>query len=319
MKYYLGLFISLFLLAGCDDGDLITENFNFSTVQVQKCTTSNSLYKLNAIEALILNIDETNFPNITTAANTPTVISITATGVIQYRKYSGSVNAASICDSPAPSNPVVLEEWNVSGGKIEITTTEVFDATGTTVIAYNHNIVFKNINFIYEDKQIAYDTYDFGDYRTQVIILPFNFASANTIKCTTNNLIFRYSDKEVLLLDIDPTLFLNEATAVGVPREKLIDNATNKVIYRVYNGSLNANFFCSSITPTSPLLSEEWIAENGIDSTSGIIKVETVALDLTTYEHTIKLYKTNFKNGIKQYSPAPNGDYIFGTYRTIKI
>jgi hypothetical protein len=316
MKYYLVLFVSLFLVTGCDDGDLITENFNFSAAQIQKCATSNTLYKLNAQEALILNIDEINFPNVITVANTPRVIPISSSTSIQYRKYSSAVLLGSICDSPAPSNPVVLEEWNVSGGNVEITTTAVYDAAGTSIIAYNHNIVFKNITFVATDKQIAYDSYIYGDFRTEVVVLPFKFSTAVTQKCDTKNLIFKYNDTEVLLLELNTSLFSNAATVPGTPREQLIDGVTNKVIYRIYNGSLNANFFCASIPPSTPTLTEEWTTENGVPTVSGIIRVETVALNATTFQHTIKLYKTTFKNGIKTFSPAPTGEYTFGTYTT---
>ena len=274
MKYFIILFLNLSLLTGCNDGDLITETFNFETnTNVIKCEASNILYKINASEALILNTPEENFPNVETVVNIPRVVPIGNATSILYRKYSQTVAANSICNSPAPATPVVLEEWNIIGGKIEIITTKLFDTNGTTVVAYNHNIVLKNVTFVSAGKQVVYDTYAFGNYRTNVIKLPFEFTLSQTIKCTNNNLIFRYNANEVLLLDLDQSIFVNSATAVGSPRTQLI-NATNKVVYRTYNGSLNANFFCSSIPPSSPLLVDEWIGQDGVLGVSGIIKVE---------------------------------------------
>jgi hypothetical protein len=86
----------------------------------------------------------------------------------------------------------------------------------------------------------------------------------------------------------------------------------NKVIYRVYNGGLNTAFFCSSIPSSNPVLTEEWVAENGVATTSGIIKVVTTQQTTSTYKHTIKLFNTTFKKGIRTYSPAPGADYEFG-------
>ncbi|WP_258929435.1 hypothetical protein [Flavobacterium davisii] len=57
---------------------------------------------------------------------------------------------------------------------------------------------------------------------------------------------------------------------------------------------------------------EEWIAQEGITDVSGIIVVETSQQTTSTYRHVIKLRKVIFKNGIKTYSPNPNGDYEFG-------
>ena len=316
MKYFIILFLSLSLLTSCNDGDLITETFNFETnTNVIKCDASNIFYKINASEALILNTPEENFPNVETVVNTPRVVSIGNTTTILYRKYSEKVAANSICNSPAPATPVVLEEWNIIGGTMQIITTKLFDTNGTTVVAFNHNIVLKNVTFVTTGKQVVYDTYAFGNYRTNVVKLPFEFSLSQTIKCTNNNLIFRYNANEVLLLDLNQTIFANAVTVVGSPRTQLI-NATNKVVYRTYNGSLNGNFFCSSIPPTSPLLVDEWIGQDGVAGVSGIIKVETEALtNPTGFRHTITLFKVTFKKGFQTYTPLLD-NYVFGTYVT---
>lgn len=314
MRYFLVLFISVLAVTGCDNGDVIVETFNFENVTIQKCTDANILYKINAQEALILTTPDTNFENTVTPVNTPRVINITGSTSIKYRKYDGTATTVNICGTPTLT---VLEEWEAIGGTIEITTTQVFGTDGTTVIAYNHNIVFKNITFNTPDKQVVYDSYEFGNYRTNVINLNFDYDSATTQDCPGNNLIFKYNTNNALLLDIDQSLFANAATPVGSPRTALISTATNKVVYRVYSGGLNANYFCSAITPATPTLTEEWAAEDGIAATSGIITVDTeTTIDPNVFKHTIKLYKTTFKKGIYKYSPAPDGYYTFGIYYT---
>lgn len=314
MKYFWALFISVLALTGCDDGDMIEDNFNFENTTVQKCSNSNILYKINDLESLVLNTPETNFPNEETELNTPRVINVSGTTSIVYRKYGGSVSSSSICGTPTV---LVLEELVVTGGTVEITTNKVLGPDNITVVAYNHNIVFKNITFtsLTSPKQIVYNSYVFGNHRTDVIDLEFDYSTVTMQNCDSNNLIFKYNTNNALLLDVDPALFANVET-LGTPRTALINTATNKIVYRVFNGNLNANYFCAAITPSTPTLVEEWVAEDGVAATSGIIKVETVAVDATHFKHTITLYKTTFKKGIYTYSPAPDGDYVFGEYTT---
>jgi hypothetical protein len=317
MRYFLLVIISLCTIVSCDDGDLITEDFNFEKVTtITKCDNSNILYKVSGQESMILDTSEENFPNIETEPGKPNVLTIGKEASLVYRKYNGNVDSTSICSSPPPANPVVSEEWTISGGTVEITTVKLLDDKAV-IIGYNHNIVLKNVTFTSQQKQIVYDSYVFGNYRTNVTVLPFKFADAKTQKCDSKNLIFRYNENEVLLLDVDPLLFANEATTPGKPRVKPID-ASNKVVYRLYNGPLNTDFFCATLQPFNPVLTQEWIAENGVEETSGLIKVETVALDVKTFEHTIKLFKTTFKRGIATFSPSPEGDYLFAVYKTEK-
>ena len=312
MKYFLTIFISVLLLTSCDDGNLITENFVFENATVQKCSDSNILYKINDVEALIFNTPETNFPNTETVAGTPRVVSIGGATSLIYRKFATNTSTNNICNTPTIP---VLEEWTVTGGTVEITTTKITDTNGI-IVAYNHNIVFKNITFVTPDKQIVYDSYTFGSYRTEITNLNFDYSLATTQNCGGNNLIFKYNNNNALLLDVDATLFTNTVTPIGSPRTALINTTTNKVVYRVYNGSLNTNFFCAAITPTTPTLTEEWIAEDGVAATSGIISVETVAIDATHFKHTITLYKTTFKKGILTYIYPTSDNFVFGEYIT---
>ncbi len=307
MKYLWIIFVSSFLFSACNDGDLITKTFNFEGVSVQKCAASNILYKINYQEALILNTPETNFPN-TEGTST---INIGGTTSLTYKKYSETASTSEVCTIPTLP---VLEQWNVVGGTIEITRNKIFDTDGITVLAYNHNIVFKNVTFVANGEQIVYDTYTFGNYRTNIVNLDFDFTLATTQKCSTNNLIFKFKDNKALLLDVSSSLFLNAATTT--PRTAIIDGINNKVVYRIFSGSLNTNYFCASITPSAPILTEEWIAKNGVADVSGIITVETIAIDATHFKHTITLYKTTFENGVQSYIYPLSDNYIFGEYIT---
>lgn len=303
MKNFWTLLVSLIVLTSCNDGNLIEDTFSFSNVSVQKCASSNILYKINDKEALVLNTPDSNFQNKEQTQSIP----VNGTTSIVYKKFSTTSNTNEICATPTIP---VIETWNVVGGTLEIVSTKIMDNTNTSIVAYNHKITFKNITFITPTKQVVYDTYEFGSYRTEVINLNFNYSTAIMQNCSGNNLIFKYNGNNALLLDINSTLFDH---TLGT-KSQIIDT-NNKVIYRVYNGSLNTNFFCSAITPSTPTLTEEWIAQNGVAATSGEIRVETV-LSGSQYKHTIKLYNTTFKKGILEYNPAPNAEYIFGDYFT---
>lgn len=301
MKYFLSLLVSFLVLTGCDDGDIIEETFNFANATVQKCASSPVLYKISDNEALILNTPESTFPN----EEGTRIVPVSGATSIIYRKYATTTTTENICGTPTLP---ISEEWFVTGGSLEIISTKIFDTTNPTeVIAYNHKITFKNITFTAPTKQVVYTIYDFGSYRTEVIDLAFDYTTAITQTCSGNNLIFKFNNTNALLLDIDPALFDH---TIGT--KTALISATNKVTYRVYNGSLNTSFFCSSIPPTSPTLTEEWVAEDGVTATSGIIKVETTVDSPTTYKHVITLNNTTFKKGVQTYSPAPGSDYFFG-------
>ena len=315
MKYVWALFVSVLLLSGCDDGDLIVENFDFDGASVQKCSDSNTLYKTNAKEALIFVTPESKFANQT---QTQTYV-VDAQTSITYRKYSENVIVSSICGTPVQT---ITEEWTcLPGGTVEINSTPIYDTDiPTKIIAYNHAVTFKNMVFQAPDKQVVFDSYVFGNYRTDVTDLAFDFNPAGTVKsCTTKNLIFKHNGNKALLLEVDKAaLFPNVITAPGSPRTALINGTTYKVVYRVYSGGLNDDFFCSSITPSNPILTEEWTADNGEADVSGIIRVVTEDAGSGTFKHTISLYKTTFRKGVKYYSPDPdnNGIYVFGVYFT---
>lgn len=314
MKYIWALFVSVLLLTGCDDGDIIVENFDFENENIQKCADVNTLYKINDKEALIFITPETKFANLN---QTQTYIVESGTS-ITYRKYSEAVVTSSICGTPTQT---VTEEWAcLDGGTVEIKSTPIYDTViPTKIIAYNHAITFKNIVFQAPDKQVVYDSYTFGNYRTEVTDLAFNFTSpVEVIKCNSNNLLFKYNSNKVLLLDVVKSdLFVNAVTPVGSPRTALINSTNNRIVYRVYSGGLNEDFFCSAITPSNPILTEEWNADIGEANVKGIIKVVTeAAVAPNTFKHTIFLYKTTFRRGVKYYSPNPDGDYEFGVYYT---
>ncbi len=322
MRYYFLIILSLLLFNGCDDGDLITSEVNLDNeTNVQKCDDSNTLYKINGSEVIILNVSESNFINQVTPEGSPRVVSIGNEATAVFRKYSGVIDSKNICTNPAPANPVVLEEWGITGGTIEIITKSILDnSSPAAIVAFNHNIILKNVTFTSpSNEKVVYTEKIFGNYRTEVTKLPFKFEGTTIQKCDSKKLLFKYDNSEVLILELDPKLFEKSATPKGKPREVLINSLTNgirnKVTYRTYNGSLNKEFFCATLTPSIPTLVEEWPAEDGEDGISGIVRVESEAANTTAsvFKFTIILYKVIYKNGFREFTPTPD-EYIFGSF-----
>jgi hypothetical protein len=301
MKRVFSLLVLVILLNGCDDGDLTLETIDFEDVTTQTCTNNNIIYKLKENEALLLEIPKTSFVNDPTVPGIPTVINIdNSTNRVVYRFYNGKVTTDNICNTIPPATPYANDEWVATSGKIEITTTTITQAgsiAGSTVITgYKHHIVFKNITFDKGNGTQVYDTFDFGDYTTTSTSLPFGF-DKNVEQCSSNPKdVYNYISSEALTLEnLDPSLIVNVETALNTPRTALIDAVKNKLTYRLYNGLLTPGYFCNTIPPTLPTISEEWNGLNGVANVSGIIEVTTIKSGTTAFKHTIIIKNATLK------------------------
>lgn len=168
MKKFTVLITVLFILNSCDDGDIKLESFNFSSQSITKCNDplKTFLFKVNAQEILLLNIGADSYVNTVTPPNEPRVFQIGINSSIFYRIYSADIPSGFICNSIAPANPVVTNEWNATGGTIEVTTIARLDTDETTILGYTHSFVFKNISFSNETNTFSFPVYFFGDYQT---------------------------------------------------------------------------------------------------------------------------------------------------------
>jgi len=171
MKKLFVLLSFVFMLNSCDDGDITLESFNFSSQPILKCNddTKPFLYKINNNELLLLNVSAEIYSVDTTAVTAfPYIHSypINSTTSVAYRLYSDTVPSTFICNSIAPATPVVTNEWNATGGTIEVTSIERFDTDGTTLIGYTHTIKLLNINFSNISNSFSFEEYLFGNYQT---------------------------------------------------------------------------------------------------------------------------------------------------------
>lgn len=317
MKKVVSLMFFALLLNSCDDGNLIQEDISFEDSSTQSCSGNNIIYKLKEKEALLLEIPKTLFKDEPSLPNTPTIIDINSTNRVVYRFYNGTVTANNICETIPPASPVVTDQWNASGGKIQIFTTAIKESNttdnSTKITGYNHSIVFKNITFDKNNGTQVYETFPFGEYITKVKSLDFGF-DQTVEKCTSSNLVYNYTTSEALTLDIDPNLIINEVTALNTPRKGVIGTAKNILTYRLFSGLLTSDYFCNTTTPTTPTVVQQWDAVAGVVDLNGIIEVTTTTNGPNGFKHTIVLKKVTLKKGNSDFSLGDN--YLYGDLLT---
>ena len=103
-----------------------------------------------------------------TPDGSPRIVNVSGTNQIIYRIYSGNVTSTNICATIPPATPVVEQEWNATGGTIEIITDALYDTDGITVIGYTHNIKFVNVNFSGPSNSFSFTEYLFGNHETDL-------------------------------------------------------------------------------------------------------------------------------------------------------
>lgn len=167
---------------------------------------------------------------------------------------------------------------------------------------------------------------DDGNLTQEVI----SFDTVTTQSCNTNNIIYKIKGQEALLIQIPSSSFTNEPTTAGSPT--ILDiNSTNRVVYRFYNGTISSSMFCETIPPSSPTVTDEWIATAGkIQITTTAIKTTnatTGKTSITGYNHNIVFKNITFakQNGTQVYETFAFGDYsrtitplVFGFDETLE-
>jgi hypothetical protein len=314
MKRFLGILLFVFVLNGCDDGDLEVQNIDFADVTTNKCSSKDVVYKIKDSEMLLIEIPvETTFLNEQTPENAPIIVPISSTVKVKYRQYNGNITEDNICPTIPDANPSLQEEWNAIAGTIEITTTAVKSTNQTTgltkITGYRHYIVFKNITFEKPNGVQTYETYVFGNYNTSISALPLGFTD-EAQKSTCDNRVFNIKGSELLTFDTTNYAALFENVVTTTPRTALI-NTSNKLSYRLYNNVVTDTYLCSNPIPTTPTLLQEWNAVDGIENVSGIIEVTTSTYG-TGFQHTIRLKNVVMKKSNSDFTLG--NDYLFGSF-----
>lgn len=324
MNRVLGIFIAVFLCTSCDDGDLVFQDIDFSTVAAKKC--DNKIYKISDAEALILKIGDSDtddnflaaFPLEPTETNDPTKINIdNSINRVVYRLYNGAVSEANICGSIPAAFPAIIEEWEATSGEIEIITRDIAIANtnlgfegGEKITGYQHNIVFNNVTFQKADgTSQVYDVFPFGVYEKTITPLSFNFGDTALQNCTSSNIVFKTVGTEAFSINLDPALL--STSTPGVVKTGIVSADVNAVNYYVFPSAtlINQDLLCGSNPTVAPR--QRWTGVAGEQNFSGI--VEVVANPLpggNGFSYTIRLKKLTLKKDRNEFLLAD--DYLFG-------
>ena len=153
---------------------------------------------------------------------------------------------------------------------------------------------------------------DDGNLTVDVI----DFTEVTAQKCSDKDVIYKVKDAEMLFIEIPASTFTENETLVGAPIEVSI-NATNKVTYRKYDGSVSSSNICPTIPDATPNLVEQW------NATSGIIQITSTAIKSTnTTDNSTRItgytYNIVFKNITFQKPTGPQvyETFLFGNYAT---
>jgi hypothetical protein len=167
---------------------------------------------------------------------------------------------------------------------------------------------------------LAFNSCDDGD----LILEDINFDDVDTQSCDTNDILYKLKEKEALLLEIPKSVFVNEPTVPGIPTVIDIDNTTNQVVYRFYNGTIATENICNTIPPALPNVTDQWTASAGqiqiITTTIKSTDATNNSTRITGYNHNIVFKNITFDKGdgtnIK-HETFPFGDYITSPTNTL--
>lgn len=154
-----------------------------------------------------------------------------------------------------------------------------------------------------DDGEMTFDTFDFSE--------------VNATLCDNNKLLYKINGNEALVLQInnatDAFPFRN---VLGV-KTILLNNASNKVYYRTFDGTVTGDYFCSNIPPVSPIVTSEYVTS---ETGNGSIEITTTLIPSTTtlatakYLHSIILKNVTFANAAG--GTITYDELNFGTYQT---
>lgn len=151
MKKLLYLIIPIVFI-GCDDGDIITNDFDFDDSAVEACdptdgagATSNYVFYQNEdsnFESLVLQFNTDDDILNTVGQYGPYSISSTSFNSFEYRKFDASPGDDYYCNSIPPSSPRVTEVYNAIAGDIYIETKKRSDDDNDGIPSTEEGAVF---------------------------------------------------------------------------------------------------------------------------------------------------------------------------------
>jgi PBP1b-binding outer membrane lipoprotein LpoB len=138
-----------------------------------------------------------------------------------------------------------------------------------------------------------------------------SFEDVATQNCTTNNIIYKLKDTEALILEVVGFTFPTETKS-----QELDISASNRVLYRFYNGTVTSSTICETIPPATPIVVDQWTTSGGkiVINTTAVKTTNTTdnSTKITGYNHNITFKNITFvkSNGTQVYETFPFGDYV---------
>ena len=138
-----------------------------------------------------------------------------------------------------------------------------------------------------------------------------SFEDVATQNCTTNDIIYKLKDSEALILEVVGFTFPTETKS-----QELDISASNRVLYRFYNGAVTSSTICETIPPATPIVMDQWTTSGGkiVINTTAVKTTNTTdnSTKITGYNHNITFKNITFvkSNGTQVYETFPFGDYV---------
>lgn len=126
---------------------------------------------------------------------------------------------------------------------------------------------------------------DDGDLQIETIDFDsFDIQTCATVT-TDTEIFFKTNTDEALILELQSGILKNEASTATI--ESVVGTAS-KLTYRIFSDDVSNPYFCSEVPVTEPNVISE------IKAASGKVLITTIAIDDTTFEHTIQLSDISF-------------------------
>lgn len=146
-----------------------------------------------------------------------------------------------------------------------------------------------------------------GDLQVETI----DFTAISIQSCSEDNqLFFKISGDEAIILEASENLIVNEVTDPGDPRTSAIPGSS-QFSYRFFSANVNNAYFCSNLPPTTPIVNDELEATAG---TVSVITEEITENEVTRYQHTISIQGLVLLNSNGE--RIIDTDFEFGTIST---
>ncbi len=105
---------------------------------------------------------------------------------------------------------------------------------------------------------------------------------------TNTTLFFKIDGNEALILTLQSDILKNEATTEDIIS---VIPSESKLVYRTFSDNISKNYFCDTLPPIAPTVTEE------IEAANGSVIIKTVAGENDTFIHTISLSNITLLKG----------------------